>query len=186
MQIDRIYYPVETLGFGKRIGIWTVGCPRKCYNCSNPELQETNAGKDISIVEVIDIISKYVNVADGITITGGEPFKQFEELKILLEEIAHLGFDDVLVYTGYTIGELINLGYEAAFRNIGILIDGEYIDNLNDNVGIRGSSNQKVHILKPELEEIYNQLSRKKRQIQTVNCDGKLYGIGIPISNKNR
>jgi hypothetical protein len=30
-----------------------------------------------------------------------------------------------------------------------ILIDGPYIESLNDDSGLRGSSNQRVHILKP-------------------------------------
>ncbi len=46
MQIDRVLFPITTLGPGNRIGIWTIGCPHKCYNCSNPELWDANVNKD--------------------------------------------------------------------------------------------------------------------------------------------
>ena len=45
MYIDRIMFPVLTLGYGQRVGIWTLGCPRKCHKCSNPELQDINTKK---------------------------------------------------------------------------------------------------------------------------------------------
>lgn len=51
--------------------------------------------------------------------------------------------DDILVYTGYKRSELQN----DFLENINILIDGEYIEELNDNTLLKGLSNQEVHIL---------------------------------------
>lgn len=55
MQIDRILFPVTTLGPGNRLGIWTIGCPHRCFNCSNPELWNDDAEKDISLSELVSV-----------------------------------------------------------------------------------------------------------------------------------
>lgn len=38
MQIDRLLYPVHSLGPGNRLVIWVRGCKKRCFNCANPEL----------------------------------------------------------------------------------------------------------------------------------------------------
>lgn len=42
MQIDRLLYPVHSLGPGNRLVIWVRGCKKRCFNCANPELQFFN------------------------------------------------------------------------------------------------------------------------------------------------
>ena len=58
LYIDRIHYPVYTLGPGKRIGIWFSGCSKKCYGCISPSLQKRNnkCKKVSKIIEIIKII----------------------------------------------------------------------------------------------------------------------------------
>lgn len=41
MFVDRIYFPVTTLGPGERVVVWTCGCTKRCPGCANPELWET-------------------------------------------------------------------------------------------------------------------------------------------------
>ena len=38
MYLDRILYPVTSLGPGKRLCIWVSGCNARCEGCANPEL----------------------------------------------------------------------------------------------------------------------------------------------------
>ena len=40
MYVSRVLYPVNVLGIGNRVGIWTSICKHKCIGCSNPELWE--------------------------------------------------------------------------------------------------------------------------------------------------
>lgn len=63
---------------------------------------------------------------------------------------------------------------------IGVLIDGPYVDELNDNISIRGSSNQNIYILKDSLSERYRNVDKWKRESQLVLSDNRLYAIGIP------
>ncbi|GHV57829.1 hypothetical protein FACS1894216_22400 [Synergistales bacterium] len=111
MQIDRIFYPTKTLGYGTRVSIWTIGCPHHCQKCANPELGSPHLERDISTQTVLECISPYFPKIDGITITGGEPFLQVNDLLELLSAIRGEAFaGDILVYTGYVMSELNNFG----------------------------------------------------------------------------
>lgn len=55
MQIDRLLYPVHSLGPGNRLVIWVRGCKKRCFNCANPELQFFNPKSEISM----PIIKRY-------------------------------------------------------------------------------------------------------------------------------
>ena len=181
MQIDRVLAPITTLGPGNRIGIWTVGCPHKCYNCSNPELWDADESKEISVKEIISYISQHTNDVEGVTITGGDPFFQSDALYDLLRELRSLGFKDILVYTGYTINQ-ISKKYPHILNLIDVLIDEPYIDALNNNVGLMGSSNQYIHILNPNMKNRYKNMESVNRNRQNyVFCD-KVISVGI--SNK--
>lgn len=181
MQIDRMFFPVKTLGYGNRLGIWTIGCKRRCQNCANPELWREDLTKDIPISTIIDCIYKIKGELDGITITGGEPFYQVIELSQLLSELHKLGIRDILLYTGYLLKDLTALGgeYSNALSKIDVLIDGEYKDEKNNNIGIIGSSNQKVHCLNPKFSQRYENFDKCKRIQQAVIIDNKITIIGI-------
>ena len=76
--MERIVSGVTTLGPGKRIAIWVNGCNRACPGCISPRLQKFDESTECNI---IDILGNYdlVNI-DGITISGGEPFEQIDDL----------------------------------------------------------------------------------------------------------
>lgn len=187
MQIDRIYYPVKTLGYGNRIGIWTIGCLHHCKNCSNPELWEDNPDKEISVDEIIKCVRNVQN-ADGITITGGDPFLQLEELDALVSELKKIGYEDILVYSGYTIDEIQAMGSvaEHVLDSIAILIDGRYVDELNDDKSFRGSSNQKIHRLNKEMESRYENAEHWQRKTQLLFHEDRIQAIGIPMKNSRK
>jgi len=184
MQIERIFYPVKTLGYGLRIGIWTIGCPHGCFNCSNPELWNENPNKDISMKKLFELFSTINGPIDGLTVTGGEPFSQPNELYELIKEFKLKYTDDILIYTGYTIEQLQSMKHEKIdeiLNNIAVLIDGLYIEELNDNQPLRGSSNQRVHILNSSYREKYESLLSGKRTVQTVFNNDEIISIGIPL-----
>ena len=105
MQIDRLLYPVHSLGPGNRLGIWVRGCKKRCFNCANPELQFFNPKSEISMPIIKDTICEIGEKFDGITITGGEPFCQAKELLDLITFILEIT-DDILVFTGYSKDEI--------------------------------------------------------------------------------
>lgn len=177
MYIARILYPVEVLGPGKRIGIWFCGCSHKCKGCSNPELWHQQEKYKISIDDVLALIHQIsdANPVDGFTITGGDPMEQSEELQHLLKMLKPLS-DDILVYTGFEIEELT----EKQLENISALIDGKYVEELNDNSLLRGSSNQRIHILEKEHKDKYDiYLKTETNKIQNFTTNDGVVSVGI-------
>ena len=179
MEIGFIYYPVNTLGPGKRIGIWTQGCFRDCKNCMSHDLRAIDHSKNRDVPSIIKEIKGIManNQVDGITISGGEPFMQ-EDLIDLLIELSDLGFEDIILYTGYKIEELSE-EQKDVLAYLSIIIDGEYIDELNDNKPLRGSSNQRVFIVNPKYKDLYNEYLKGPRVFEYIPEDGFVRIIGM-------
>lgn len=149
MFVARILYPVEVLGPGKRIGLWLSGCSRKCAGCSNPELWEQKKEQYISVKHLSTLLHRISqdHPVDGITITGGEPMDQTEEVSLLLPLVQDVT-EDVLMYSGYTLEELRKRKdpcTDTILLHLAVLIDGDYQDKLNDGSPLRGSSNQHIN-----------------------------------------
>lgn len=178
MYVARILYPVEVLGPGKRVGIWFCGCPHRCKGCSNPELwefQERYKTTPEMIFKLVQDIAKEKNLIDGFTITGGDPMYQPKELQRLLILLRTIS-DDIIVYTGYNKREL----EPDWLTNISILIDGEYIEEWNDNSLLRGSANQNIIILDEKKKDKYEQyLQKETNKVQNFFVADGIVFVGI-------
>jgi anaerobic ribonucleoside-triphosphate reductase activating protein len=177
MYVARVLYPVEVLGPGKRVGIWFCGCPHRCKGCSNPELWDFQARYKTTPETVYEIIKSVSlnHTIDGFTITGGDPFYQADNLVELLDLLKEIS-DDIIVYTGYNREEI----KPDDLKNISVLIDGEYIEELNDNSLLKGSSNQQVHILddnKAEKYKIY--FNTESNKVQNFFTADGVVSVGI-------
>lgn len=185
MRVDRLLYPIVTLGPGKRIAVWTAGCTKRCPKCENPELWESAANQEVRATslakEVIRIHETFD--ADEITITGGDPLEQSEELEKFLVEIRPQ-FDDVLLYTGFTLDEVkAVLGkqrYEKLRRLVDVLVDGRYDDSKNDGgLALRGSSNQRIVFFSEGLKKKYEEYMSCGRAVQNIAYNGQIVSVGI-------
>ena len=184
MEIGRILFPVHELGPGNRLGIWVQGCQKRCKGCANPELQHVEKEKNISY-DILDRLVKNIvlyHCIDGVTITGGEPFLQAEELYKLLRTIKSI-CDDILVYTGYTYEELKNRNdiiIEKCFDCISVLVDGSYEEELNMGERLRGSTNQNIIYLDEKKIKTYEEyMNSGQRQIENFNSSDGIISVGI-------
>ena len=184
MNAARILYPVRVLGPGNRLGLWLCGCKRACPGCSNPELWEQRAEYEISVNDLLTLIRKIAEThpIDGFTISGGEPFDQAGELAELLAQLSHLS-RDVLIYTGYQLEELRSSskdGVHSLLDAAAVVIDGPYVEALNCDSPLKGSSNQRIHILKREFQDLYDgYLSRCGNRIQNFTTSDGIVSVGI-------
>ena len=183
MYAARILYPVEVLGPGKRIALWFVGCPHHCPGCANPELWHMRQCYEMRTDRVIALIQQIVreHPADGLTITGGEPFYQPHALCEIVSA-ASQWTKDILVYSGFTLEQLHgmeNAGVEAVLSEIAVLIDGPYIAEQNGSCPLRGSDNQRIHIFRPELQETYEGFLLRERTIQNFMQGNSVISVGL-------
>lgn len=158
MYIARMLFPVKNLGPGERLGIWVSGCLKNCNGCANPELHARESGQDISIDMLEKLIETLPGTPSALTVTGGEPFEQAEELAELCEWFTHKYGDDILVYTGYTMEQLQsyqNSEINAVLNSIAALVDGEYIEQFNTGNKIKGSDNQRLFVLRKKYSKEY-------------------------------
>lgn len=137
---------VTVLGPGVRYVVWVQGCMRRCPGCVSPEAQPLEGGTQTSV----DALTREILATDGIegiTISGGEPFLQAAALVRLIDALRAERDLGVIVYTGCLLETLEAdepAGARELLSRIDLLIDGPYVDELNDDGALRGSSNQRV------------------------------------------
>jgi anaerobic ribonucleoside-triphosphate reductase activating protein len=132
-------------GEGLRYVIFFQGCPHHCAGCHNMETWNKTGGIASSIENEINLITKYIGYIDGITISGGDPFFQYDGLLGLVQAIKQTFNLNIWVYTGYTIEEIKTGGMEEALDYINVLVDGKFIQALKSpKLAFKGSSNQRV------------------------------------------
>ena len=184
-QLNRIQYPVYNLGKGKRIGIWVQGCSLACKGCVSQTLQTIEGGKEVNIAQLVDEIVKVKEHYNGITITGGEPFQQYEQLIAFCAYLKQKTGMEIYVFSGYYLEELIEkFPDKLFFKYIDYLMDGRYEEDKHDNQNVRGSSNQNLY--KFENNQAILQKNLFKSEIFSVNVDNdkQVYLSGIPKTNE--
>ena len=149
----------KVLGPGVRYVVWVQGCKRRCPGCINPlgqPLSENGYWKSVAALEQ-DIL--HVEGLTGITISGGEPFLQAEALAKLVKLIKENSKLDIMLYSGYTLKqlrEMQNAAVDYILGHIDLLVDGEYVEELNHNTIYRGSDNQVIHFLSSKYISLIN------------------------------
>ena len=178
--MERIYYPVKVLGPGDRVGIWMRGCDKNCDGCLSPEMKLYDKSKEININDIVRMISSIPNRIEGVTISGGEPFYNPAALCELVSKLNDIT-DDILVFSGYTYEELIVRNDEniiQVFKIISAIIDGPFSKELHSDIGLKGSSDQRIIAFKQF--DKYENVDFERRELQIVIADKRLISIGIP------
>lgn len=134
-------------GPGLRLTVFVQGCPHQCKDCHNPETWNPNDGKDMTVKDLLKIIKKKATQIQGLTLSGGEPFLQAEELAVLAREAKKLGLD-IVTYTGFRYEDLLAAGLPGSQELLevtDILIDGPFeVEHKDLGLAFRGSSNQRM------------------------------------------
>ncbi|MBQ8790538.1 MAG: radical SAM protein [Ruminiclostridium sp.] len=179
-------YTVDTdlLGPGIRFALWLQGCNADCYGCIAPEMQDVKGGSLFSIEKLAEMIISSKNT-EGITISGGEPLLQADRLYQLLKIVKTARPDySVVIYTGFTIDQALTCENNEVSRLINeladVVIDGRYVDEQNDNKGLRGSSNQRIIHITDRYKEHPAYDVNRKRQSRFITNAGRMYMVGVP------
>lgn len=138
---------------GIAVSLWTVGCPHHCKGCHNQNLWDYDAGQDIPIKTVINEIKEKINkngIMRNFSVLGGEPLdpQNIKDVDEVLKEV-RAAYPNIKIYlwTGYTFEELSQReDAQNVLKNVDVLIEGRYIEELRADLPLRGSSNQRVYI----------------------------------------
>ena len=185
INIGYTYPCTQALGPGKRYAIWVRGCNNHCPGCTSPELQRHTPETYRDVDELAQDIVATKGI-DGITISGGEPILQAEALGLLLQKVKLIRPElNVILFTGYSFDRLPQ-GAENVLKYVDLLIDGEYLRDFNDGIGLRGSTNQRFIYLSDALKEYTSIIEKgeRKREIYLIN-DLEILTIGIAPGRYN-
>jgi anaerobic ribonucleoside-triphosphate reductase activating protein len=180
LRIAAIKIGTYALGPGYRAAIWVQGCPLHCRGCIAPEWT-LPGGTLVPVREIAKLILSDPSI-QGLTISGGEPMMQAEALNELVS-IVHKNKKDVNVicFSGFTYDFLkkkTEKGIHDFLNQIDLLIDGPYIEEFNNGLGLRGSTNQRMIHITNRLSDI--SLEDNPRKIEIDMSDGEAFIIGVP------
>lgn len=181
--ISRVHFPVTTLGPGKRLGIWFQGCSLRCEGCISVDTWAT-AKTLIPIDQLMMALSSYLPLVDGITISGGEPFDQFDALLAIVVQLRKKTEVDILLYTGYSIEDIPDQ-LQKIKPYIDVLISDPFQRQTSQTLRLRGSDNQRLHCFTSQAKEkfaYYQQAVTTDDNVLDVmfDAEGVVWFAGIP------
>jgi anaerobic ribonucleoside-triphosphate reductase activating protein len=179
--VSRLHFPVTTLGPGRRAAIWLQGCSIHCPGCVSRDTWAPAA----ALTEVAAVADWIEDQADdgltGITVSGGEPLDQPEQLGALLTDLRRrprTADKDVLLYTGYAYGAVARR-HQAVLSLVDAVISGPYLESRPSRHRWMGSGNQVLTLLTGRARERFTDPAGS-RQVQVSADGGKIWMIGIP------
>lgn len=162
MKVLNIIKETVVDGVGLRTSIYLAGCRHHCKGCHNkfswnpnPESYKDDFRTPEDFKDLIAEINDN-DLIDGVTLTGGDPFYNTEELHNLVKYFHdNLNHNkDIWIYTGYKFEEVLDLQHgKDILRLTDVLVDGKFEECKKDpSLLFRGSSNQRLIKSKLSLE----------------------------------
>jgi anaerobic ribonucleoside-triphosphate reductase activating protein len=135
-------------GPGRRSVVWLQGCSLKCSGCFNPAAKPRGGGRLITAAQLAATMLADRPRVEGVTISGGEPLDQAGGLLALLRCLRDRGTRSIILFSGFTLAEIQRLpGGPQVLALCDVLIDGRYDRTCRQATGMRGSANQRIHLL---------------------------------------
>lgn len=185
MQISRLHHPVRALGYGTRAGIWTQGCSIGCAGCISRDTWPTRPDAEVKVEEILCWLMDLPKGVDGVTVSGGEPTDQPDELRKLitaLPEIAAMRAEqwDLLVYSGKAT-RVIERRFPWLIEGVDALVTGPFLLGQPSQDPLRGSANQEIITSSRLGQQRYGTTTAHGlRSFDVTVADGTIWMVGIP------
>jgi anaerobic ribonucleoside-triphosphate reductase activating protein len=185
LNIAQICPETRVLGPGKRFVIWVQGCPFSCAECVAPNWIPIEINRLVSIDDLAERITGAQDL-EGITLSGGEPMLQAEGLATLVRRVHKARPNlSVIAFSGFTLGQLrkrarLKPGIGELLDQLDVLIDGLYHADLNDDLGLRGSSNQRIRFLTARYRNRKAEFEHRSREIEIHALEKEMLMVGVP------
>jgi anaerobic ribonucleoside-triphosphate reductase activating protein len=173
-------------GPGTRYAVWLQGCSIRCAGCCNPHLFDPRMGEGVEVSTLLREVAGTRDEIDGVSVLGGEPFDQAEELAPFVRGVRALGLG-VIVFTGFTLEELRARDDAAAgdvLAATDVLVDGRY-DAVHPETRRMwvGSANQRFHYLTARYTSAIEEgpEGRREERLEVrIEPDGRVQRNGWP------
>lgn len=137
-------------------------------------------GRGITVAAVLAAVSPWLATADGVTISGGEPFEQADALPALLHGLRSRSDSDILVYSGYPF-ERLRPRLDSFDGLIDALISGPLRIDQAQTLALRGSDNQTLHRLTALGRRCFSDQPMGASRLDLMfDADGGAWFAGIP------
>jgi anaerobic ribonucleoside-triphosphate reductase activating protein len=170
----------RSLGPGIRAVVWVQGCFFRCPGCIAPGWIPIQPARMVTQAELLNELLADPAV-NGLTFSGGEPMLQAPGLARLARAARQVRELNIICFSGFTLSHLKRVppgpGVDDLLEQVDVLIDGPYIEQLNDNRGLRGSSNQQVHFLTDRLKGYDLAGEPRRAEIRLQNGEAMLVGV---------
>lgn len=138
--------PVDSAnGDGVRTSLFLQGCSRHCKGCFNQDTWNPDGGHKYMLRDEITLFEQLQkDWIDGLSVLGGEPLEQAEELTELLKRIKEVFPNkSIWLWTGFRFEDVQN---NPVFEYVDVVVDGEFMEDKKVAPGTTfyGSSNQRV------------------------------------------
>lgn len=180
--VSRLHFPVTTLGPGRRLGVWLQGCSIRCPGCISVDTWDEGSGM-IDAEELLRAVDLHTREADGLTVSGGEPFEQPAALASLLTRWRASSDGSTLVFTGREFTDVA----PWLERNPGLIdavITGPFRSDVPQTLAMRGSDNQRLHVLSDlgrEMLQFERMAGPSDRRLDVMfDRSGQAWMAGIP------
>jgi anaerobic ribonucleoside-triphosphate reductase activating protein len=172
------------LGPGRRAVLWVQGCPFRCRGCLAPDWIPDQPSRFVTPDALVDELLADPAVT-GLTFSGGEPMMQAAGLAQVARRARGTRRDlSVICFTGFALERLRTRqpgpGVAELLEETDVLIDGQYVADRDDNRGLRGSDNQRIHHLTDRLRQTEYDFANRPRSAEIhVDAAGVLL-VGVP------
>lgn len=176
----------RALGPGLRSVVWVQGCPFRCAGCIAPDWIPLAGGRRVPVTDLAAELLADPQVA-GLTFSGGEPMLQAGPLADLARRARGERDLTLIVFTGFRLAELRRQppgpGVPDLLGQADVVIDGRYVASRNDGRGLRGSDNQRVHLLTGRLAGSYAELVAGPRRTEIRLRPASALLVGVPAAS---
>jgi anaerobic ribonucleoside-triphosphate reductase activating protein len=142
------------------------------------------ARNKITVQSLLHVIGPWLGEADGVTVSGGEPFDQPDALLELLKRLREAGSLPVIVYTGFPFDSLRDQ-HAQALSTLDVLISEPFDARQVARITLIGSTNQRVTCMTERGTALWRQAETEWRErggkIDLIaEPDGSIWLVGVP------
>jgi len=162
IRLNKAHFPVNGLGPGRRIGLWFQGCSIRCKGCASLDTWGLRPETTVDADKVVEWCQAHLDEgANGITVSGGEPFDQPDGLLYILEKLRGGGDRekvkpfDVLCFTGLHFSN-VEKNHPDILSLLDAIVSEPFAQSSPTSKYLCGSENQVLRILNKKWQALYH------------------------------